>query len=289
MSQRLSPQTLRRLTYFAAIADAGSIREASRRLGISVASVSEALAALEDELGVTLAARNTRRLQLTEEGRRVERVAHRILDAGKDLFVDQTDPSELTGFVALTAPVEIAQAWLPARLEEFRRRSPKVEFLVSASDLVVDLSKSHFDLAVRAWFDPPVSYGVSRAALPLSCVSAAPLVLSPHEGGWFTPLILLSQSRADYLHVFDRRSGETKKIQFQGCLQVDNRHVALEMVARGMGAALVSKLAAKSIQGLVECPPHLEFGFIRLTIEMRDKRPSAAALAVKNSLSWGLD
>lgn len=285
MPQNLTPQTLRRLTYFAAIADAGSIREAARRLGLSVASVSEALAALEEELGATLAVRNTRRLHLTDEGRRVERIAVRVLEAGQALFPHANDPAEVTGHVALTAPVEIAQSWLPAHLEKFKRIYPKVGISVSASDHLVDLSQSAFDIAIRARFLPPGNAGTDARQLLLTCVSSEPLKLSPRDDGWFTPVTLLAHQPSDRLVLIDRDSGARQLIRFADVTIVDNKHVALAMVTRGMGAALVSKSSVSSFPDLHECPDRFDFGNIELQTEMRDTRPSPAALALQSAIS----
>lgn len=284
MPHRVSPQTLRRLTYFAAIAEAGSIREAARRLGLSVASVSEALAALEDELGTTLAVRNTRRLQLTEEGRRVEHIAVQVLDAGAALFAGAQDPAQITGYVALTAPVEIAQSWLPAYLERFAAKHPRVSVTVSASDHLVDLSQSKFDLAIRALYLPPGSARRGVLQLPLTCASATPLPLEPCAEGWQTPVTLLAHHGGNHLDVTDRLTGKAQVIRFADVMMVDNKHVALAMVARGMGAALVTQIALEGAPDLCACPPEFEFGHVGLDIEMRDKRPSPAALALQTAL-----
>jgi DNA-binding transcriptional LysR family regulator len=56
------------LAAFAAVADAGSISEAARRLGVPKSVVSERLVELERELGGRLAQRTTRKIPLTEDG-----------------------------------------------------------------------------------------------------------------------------------------------------------------------------------------------------------------------------
>ena len=54
---------------FTAVADAGSLSAAGRRLNMPLATVSRHLAALEDEIGVRLMTRTTRHLALTGPGR----------------------------------------------------------------------------------------------------------------------------------------------------------------------------------------------------------------------------
>ncbi|MPQ72118.1 LysR family transcriptional regulator, partial [Pseudomonas sp. MWU12-2323] len=62
--------SLQRFRIFAAIVESGSLTAAAEALGHSKAVVSFNLKQLEAELGVALLTRSTRRLQLTEAGRR---------------------------------------------------------------------------------------------------------------------------------------------------------------------------------------------------------------------------
>ena len=53
---------------FIQVADSRSFSEAARRLGVSQPSVSRQIGALEENLGVRLLQRTTRRISLTEAG-----------------------------------------------------------------------------------------------------------------------------------------------------------------------------------------------------------------------------
>ena len=64
---------------FVAIADAGSLSAAGRRLSMPLTTVSRHLAALEDEVGTRLIIRTTRDLALTETGRNYLESCRRIL------------------------------------------------------------------------------------------------------------------------------------------------------------------------------------------------------------------
>src|SRR5215469_8473381 len=57
------------ITTFIAIVEAGSMREAGRRLGVSKSVVSQRLSALEATLNVRLLSRSTRQQALTDSGK----------------------------------------------------------------------------------------------------------------------------------------------------------------------------------------------------------------------------
>lgn len=60
---------LRQIRAFLAVREAGSLRAAARRIGISQPAISKALAALEQDLGAELFIRTSRGVRLTEAGR----------------------------------------------------------------------------------------------------------------------------------------------------------------------------------------------------------------------------
>jgi DNA-binding transcriptional LysR family regulator len=71
---------LRHLRALVAVVDAGTFTEAAVNLGISQASVSRAITALETALGARLLQRTTRQVSLTSTGTQVRAGARRVLD-----------------------------------------------------------------------------------------------------------------------------------------------------------------------------------------------------------------
>ena len=78
----ISPESLQA---FAQAAHSGSLSAAARRLGKSQSTISEAVARLEIDLGVTLFERGPRRLQLTEAGASLLAHADEVLAAADRL------------------------------------------------------------------------------------------------------------------------------------------------------------------------------------------------------------
>ncbi|WP_374447483.1 LysR substrate-binding domain-containing protein [Stella sp.] len=135
---------------FVAIADAGSLSGAARRLELPLATVSRRLAALEAHLGARLLTRTTRRLMLTEAGRR-------YLDAGRRILADLDAAERAVGGMAevprgrlgLTAPYVFGRMHVLPIVNAFLSAWPEVDVRLLLVDRVVDLIDEGLDLAVR--------------------------------------------------------------------------------------------------------------------------------------------
>jgi len=76
---------LTQLRYTSAVAEHGSFSAAARACGVTQPTISGSVAALEDELGVRLFERSTRRVALTPAGSALLPLAHAVLGAAEDL------------------------------------------------------------------------------------------------------------------------------------------------------------------------------------------------------------
>jgi DNA-binding transcriptional LysR family regulator len=135
---------------FVAIADAGSLTAAARAAGSSLPAVVRLLAALEDELGTRLLHRTTRRIALTDAGRRyLERcraIEALLAEAEADLRAEQT---ELSGKLSVTAPVLFGTRHVTNGVAAFVKRYPKVNVEVELLDRVVNLLEEGVDVGIR--------------------------------------------------------------------------------------------------------------------------------------------
>ncbi|MET0409939.1 MAG: LysR family transcriptional regulator [Polyangiaceae bacterium] len=141
---------LRAMRTFAAIADAGSLTAAARALGGSLPAVVRLLAALEAELGTRLLQRTTRRIALTEAGRRyLERcrqVATLIDEAEAEVRSEQTEPR---GRLVVTAPVLFGTRHVASGVTAFLQRYPDVHVDFQLLDRMVNLVEEGVDVGVR--------------------------------------------------------------------------------------------------------------------------------------------
>jgi DNA-binding transcriptional LysR family regulator len=126
---------LRHLRYFVAVADELSFRKAAGRLSVSEPAISQQVADLEDELGVKLFNRDSRRVELTEVGRVFLLGARRTLANAKEAVaqVQEAAVGE-RGRLSIGSIGPLVHPFLPDALARFRERFPLVEVTVLNMD-----------------------------------------------------------------------------------------------------------------------------------------------------------
>ncbi|MBK5957364.1 LysR family transcriptional regulator [Rhodoplanes elegans] len=135
---------------FARVAGLGSLSAAGRALGMSQTMATKHLAALEARLGTKLLHRTTRRLTLTEAGRRylesVERILAELEEADATASAETV---EVRGTLRLNAPFSFGIREIAPLLPEFSRRHPDLVVDLGLNDRVVDLIEEGWDMVVR--------------------------------------------------------------------------------------------------------------------------------------------
>jgi len=135
---------------FVAVAEAGSISEAARRLRLAKSVVSERLAEIERSLGATLVHRTTRKLSLTEDGAAFLERAARILREVEEATADMAERrGSLSGPLRISAPVTFGRLHLGPALFPFLARHPKLEMTLELEDRRVDAAADGFDAVIR--------------------------------------------------------------------------------------------------------------------------------------------
>ncbi len=117
------------LAFFQQLARAGSLTATARELGISLSAVSKRLKQLEARLGVSLAARTTRRLTLTAEGERYLAQGSLILDELDALESDLRDAASqgLQGRLRVNATFGFGRRHIAPLLSRFCVQHPGIE------------------------------------------------------------------------------------------------------------------------------------------------------------------
>ncbi len=134
---------LRQLRYFLAIAQEGNITAAADKLHMAQPPLSQQLKALEDELGVRLVERGSRRISLTDAGEILRNRAAQLLELAQSAKREIADYNAgLTGTLSLGA---VSSSGLPDEsLNGFHERYPGVSFEIHEGNTyqLLDLLKS---------------------------------------------------------------------------------------------------------------------------------------------------
>ncbi|MER8825198.1 LysR family transcriptional regulator [Mesorhizobium sp. M0938] len=140
------------LQTFVAVADAGGVSAAARRLGVSKSIVSRRLFRVEAELGVQLLARTTRGAALTEAGITFRDHAARAsaeIDTAREAIFPTGD---LRGRLRVAMPLSFGPTHFAPVLAEMAHQHPKLHIHASYSDRFVDLIADGFDCAIRVGY-----------------------------------------------------------------------------------------------------------------------------------------
>ncbi|MFZ5896123.1 MAG: LysR family transcriptional regulator [Myxococcota bacterium] len=145
-----APIDLNLVRAFAAVYDTGSFSSAASRLGVPRSSVSRAVAALEESLGVVLFHRTTRRVTSSEEGKLLfERCAASLQSLEAALHEMPESREAPSGTLRLTSTVDLGSSVLADVVTRYSARYPRVRVELHLTSSVVDLVRDGFDAAMR--------------------------------------------------------------------------------------------------------------------------------------------
>lgn len=157
----------------------GSFRATADALGTTTSAISKRIARLEEQLGVRLLARTTRRIALTEAGVRFHEHALRVLDLLHETAREaRTDRDAPRGTLRVTAPVVFGERHVAPLLARFAAEHPAVRIDLSLSDRFVDLVDEGFDCAIRIGVPPDSSLVVRKLTRIPMLVVASPAYLA---------------------------------------------------------------------------------------------------------------
>lgn len=238
-------RNLNRLAYFAAVVDSGSFTRAAERLGITKAVVSQQVARLEQELGVTLLLRSTRRVTPTEAGRVFHARCALILREAEDAFdaLSQSTAAP-TGMLRLTAPYDYGTAVVVQTVTAFTRSYPACTAEIQLDDRRVDLAAGKLDLAVRVgWVTEPDlqarRIGSFRQVLVAGPQHRLDHVTEP-EAIAQLPFVALTALRDPLSWQFTRGPDERRAVRFRApTVTTDAAPAVLAAVKAGAGLAVL--------------------------------------------------
>ena len=172
---------LRAIETFTKAIELGSIRRAAAAQGVSPQAASQALAALEERLGVRLLHRTTRSIALTSEGHQFLEAAQPAL-AALERAADRirTAKDEIAGPLRIVAPKYSFLPVLWPLVDEFCRRHPEVQPDVKLDDRIGNWVQDRTDVGFRIGSPPEDGVSVRRLFAMQLIVCAAPAYIAAH-------------------------------------------------------------------------------------------------------------
>ena len=166
-----------RLAEFAAVVAAGSISSAARSLGVPRATLSRRMSGLEEELGVRLLHRTSRRMVLTPAGEELHRRARRLVADTLEAWAAVRRLDEVPrGLLRVSTTSRFLDQLIVAYLEEF----PEVQIEVRSTTRHVDLIGEGVDVALRFGLVRDPNLIVRKVAAGKCHVMASPAYLALH-------------------------------------------------------------------------------------------------------------
>lgn len=237
---------LNHVSTFARVVQDGSFTAAARSLGLPKSSVSRSVAQLEEDLGIRLLQRTTRKLHLTDAGATFyERVARALGDITDATSAASESQESLKGTVRLTAPVDFGVWALAPMLSRFVRRHPEVKVDLVLTGRMVDLVGEGIDLAVRAGKLRDSSLIARRIGDLRSVIYASPKYLgrrgepktieelTSHDCVMFRPM----NGRDAW--ALKNQAGEEREIEVSGALGADDLSFVRKATISGAGLGLL--------------------------------------------------
>lgn len=143
---------LRQVHYFVVVAKRLSFTNAAEELGVAQPALSQQIRGLERELGVTLLARTSRRVMLTDAGGVFLRRAEQLMaDANRARLEMEEFAGLVQGKVTIGVVPNLGTVWLARLLSAFHNRYPGIEIILvedTTMDLLNALNRGQIDLAL---------------------------------------------------------------------------------------------------------------------------------------------
>lgn len=230
------------MTLFVAAVDTGSLAAAGRHHGRSPASVTRAVALLENLAREPLLLRSTRRLSLTAAGERHLAVWRKVL-----LSLSELEPGQggmrLRGTVRITAPELFGRLHVLPIVERFLDAHPDVSTRLILANQILNLIGEGVDVAVRLAELPDSSLTAIRIGQVQTLLCASPSYVrdlggpkAPDDLPSYGCIGLNVEAEADlWAFRLPGRPGQPRSIRVTPRLRVDSAAALVDSALRGKG------------------------------------------------------
>lgn len=242
---------LQSLRLFCEVGRLGSFSAAARAAGLSTASVSRHVMALEGSMGVQLVHRTTRQCSLTDAG---QSLFQRLLLIFADLQHATEQARSLQrspqGLLRVHARVALGTACIAPALPEFLRRHPELQVRLSlTNDNRLDLIRNEIDVDLRTGVLPDSAWICRKLSVSRRLLVATPHYVERH-GAPAAPDDLASHDCLVYrigsepcVWRFRDRAGAVTELSPRGSLESDSGAALMAATYAGVGISQMTDWA----------------------------------------------
>ena len=283
---------LRQFEHFLAVAEEQNFTRAARRLHIAQSGLSASIRALEDDVGAPLFCRTTRQVELTVAGGAFLKEVPRVLAAVREARRAVAEVQGLQrGHLTIGAIQGLAPfVDLPRLLGRFRAAHPDIEVQLSfgsTETLLAGVLANAVDIAFTQFLEtpPPEIEARMLACDPLVLACAPNHRLAGHEdltlGDIEEELFIDLSAGHGTRQLVDQSFGQAG-IERRTGFEVNDLPMQLDLVAQGLGVALVPELVVRRRMDEAHRPPPLSLAHLAdpepcWELAVLHKRPSLSA------------
>jgi DNA-binding transcriptional LysR family regulator len=239
---------LEAMSLLVAVAEAGSLSAAGRKLGVPLPTVSRKISELEAHLNTRLLTRSTRKLALTDSGAAYVAAARRILDevseAERAAAGEHAAPR---GDLVITAPVVFGRLHVLPVIAEFLTQWPEINVRLVLADRNLHLIDDHIDIAVRIGALADSALVATQVGAVRSVVCGSPTYFAAHgvperpeDLAALTSVTFDPLSSSQQAWIFrDSKSKRELRAPVRSRLSVNTAEAAIDGAAAGLGLTRV--------------------------------------------------
>ncbi|MGP5063887.1 LysR family transcriptional regulator [Psychrobacter celer] len=245
---------LRGMAVFASVVGHGSFSGSARELGITTSAVSQQIRSLENELGVVLLHRSTRKLSLTEAGESFYEAAKDVVSAAEQgrIKVNQLR-DELAGSLRVATTPELGVNHILPALSTWMAAHDDLSITYLADNHYIDMIDERIDIAVRM---SPTINDSSLSSYPLTDVRqllvASPQYLrqhakiqSPKDLNDHQLICIEIMKDANQIDLVQTETGKKTRIKMNSRIYTNNVFMATTLAKEGHGLVRMLEMDVK--------------------------------------------
>lgn len=230
--------------------DCGSFRAAAEKIGYTPSAVSQLVAALEKDLGLTLLIRSKKGVSITPEGKKLYPIARSYLARELEMYQLAAElQGANVGELAIAAYPSVATTWLPEIVRQFQKDYPGIQISIMEGvrqEIFGHLNDHTADMGFLAYADPmdyewiPLAEEAMIAVIPenhrLAGADSFPIEECEKD-----PFIMTSWGKDQEILEIFKKYNVHPNVKFT----TYDTPASLAMVRMGLGISFVNELSAQ--------------------------------------------